>query len=1019
MRAPEGARPRALNRLWWLLILSCHGLMGQHAGGVFYQLTTRNGLSSNRSTAVIQDHKGYYWIATEDGLNRFDGTSCKIYRSVKDDNNSLSNNSCNYLLEDAQENIWIGTQEGISIYNSREGKFKRVYFHHPTISFEHLNSIRGIAKDDRDNIYMCSYGLWQYNTRTGKWRNYFHDSTNPASLPAGLVFSPVYDSLNKGLWMKSSSGFVFFDRDAGKFYHKSYNPKALLLLKEDCDDSRMVMDHNNQLWFFDPQSFFLESYSVASNRINVSAYRTNGSISDISTDDENRIWIHYWNRATAIYSPDKKTTDSTFLQFYHQKSALSRMACSVYTDKNRIYWICSKKGVSIFNARAQAVNYYTIDMESQPADDSHIGITCLAEEDERFLWIGTNLGMYRFNFSSKRLIKVKDPFETDHYIRCLYLQADSILWIGGQSALARYDIKNEKMIQYTPFLSPIQSIYPGPEDQVWIGTWINGLYKLSSSGKLLQHLEKGPDPAKSLFSNYLLCISGGKHEPYFWLGYNGGNGYSKVSANSESFQHFKIETRNDHKISNSVNCITEDKDGDLWIGTFGSGLFRFSARSQTYSGFDQTEGLSGDYINALYADDSARIWISTCNGLDILDTRTHTVLNTGIDLEQSSNDLVANCLVRKNKKLLFFARNRIVEVSPVSFLQPAFPSTLLLNSFKIFDKEIFLPDTANKQTVRLSYRQNFFSFEYSLLKPDPEGYVQYAYLLEGFDPDWNEVRYRHFANYTNVPPGHYTLRIKAADLTGSWTYFSKPVDIIISPPFWIEWWFIVLVCTLTIALVYAFFKWRISQVRKVYDLRSDISKDLHDQIGATLTSISLLSEVAKIERNSEDQDSTVLNKIGAYSREMIAEMNDIVWAINPLNDSFDKIIDRMQNFAMPFLASKYIQFSFQCEEKAKEVSLNMKQRKNLYLIFKESLNNAAKYSRCTEVNVSLKQAGLILRMEIRDNGVGFGSSVEGSGNGMRNMRQRAMEMNGKLELNPEQGKGTHIVLEFPITQNAH
>lgn len=1018
MKVSATGYSRVLYFLLWLLLLIHHESLGQQEAGVFFQLTTKNGLSSNRTTEVIQDRKGYYWIGTEDGLNRFDGTTCKVFRTIKDDSNSLSNNYCMFLLEDDLGNIWIGTKEGVSVYFPEQGRFKRIYFHHPTIPGERLNSIKGLAKDNQGNIYICSYGMWQYNTYTHKWRNYSHESGDKASMPAGYLFTPIFDNLNKGLWMKSSEGYVFFDCSSCKFYSRTYNPKMLQLLNENCDDSRMVKDQFNCLWVYNPDNLLLESYSISKNKIYMSPFKSIGAVSDLSADNENRIWVHYWNQSTSIYSPDKKTTDSSFLKYYHRKSALSRMAVSVFTDKSGYFWICSKKGVSIFNAQEQAAIYYTINPDNQPAEDSHLVITCLSEQNEKMLWVGTNFGLYQFELPRLQLRKFRNPFIKDFFIHSILLQGDSILWIGGQAALARYNIKKDKLVQYIPFGSPVQSISSLYKDQIWIGTWANGLYEYAPSGKLIQHIVKEKEPGKGLVSDYLLCLAGAQEESCFWVGYNGGSGFSKVSPGQESFKHFKVDPGTDPKISNSVTSITEDKSGGLWMGTFGSGLVYYNIHNGKYTAYSQNEGLSGSYVNAVFSDDSDRIWISTSNGLDILDARTRTVLNTEIDLEQNNNDLIANCVQRKNKKLLFFARNRIVEISPAIYMRSQYTSTLLLNSFKIFDKEIFLPDSAGKQILNLSYRQNFFSFEYSLLKPDPDRNVQYAYMLEGFDSGWNYVRYRHFANYTNVPPGNYIFRIKATDISGRWTYYSRPAEIVISPPFWKEWWFIAPMAALAVTLIYLLFRWRVRQIRKMYILRSGISKDLHDQIGATLTSISFLSEVAKKQTPSADEAVVTLDKIGDYSRDMIAEMNDIVWAINPMNDSFEKIIDRMQNFAVPFLASKEIQFCFTCDERVRSVALNMQQRKNLYLIFKESVNNAAKYSGCREVMVSLQKANSYLQLEIKDNGFGFLLSGKNQGNGLRNMRQRAGEVNGRLEIHSKPGSGTGILLVIPITQNA-
>lgn len=193
---------------------------------------------------------------------------------------------------------------------------------------------------------------------------------------------------------------------------------------------------------------------------------------------------------------------------------------------------------------------------------------------------------------------------------------------------------------------------------------------------------------------------------------------------------------------------------------------------------------------------------------------------------------------------------------------------------------------------------------------------------------------------------------------------------------------------------------------------------MHDEVGATLTSISFLSEVAKKQLDHETSNAPALDKIGEYSRSMIAEMNDIVWAINPANDKFDKIVDRMQNFASPLLALRNIQFHFTADESLKATVLSMQQRKNLYLVFKEAINNAAKYSDASSVLVKIRRSNHSISMEISDNGTGFNAAKTGNGNGLNNMQSRINEINGKFFIGSFDGGGTQIQAEIPITQNA-
>jgi len=226
---------------------------------------------------------------------------------------------------------------------------------------------------------------------------------------------------------------------------------------------------------------------------------------------------------------------------------------------------------------------------------------------------------------------------------------------------------------------------------------------------------------------------------------------------------------------------------------------------------------------------------------------------------------------------------------------------------------------------------------------------------------------------------------------------------------------------LLIILSFFFYRhYRTRQKLKLQTLRNKISQDLHDEVGATLTSISFLSEVVKKQTgNGQSPAHENIEKIGEFSREMIGEMNDIVWAINPANDKFEKIEDRMQNFASTLLAAKNIQFNFRTDGQIKNILLGMQQRKNLYLIFKEAVNNAAKYADCSIMTVRICKEDHHILLNIADNGKGFILADCADGNGLKNMQARAAEVNGKINIESRPGKGTSISLSIPITQNAY
>ena len=295
--------------------------------------------------------------------------------------------------------------------------------------------------------------------------------------------------------------------------------------------------------------------------------------------------------------------------------------------------------------------------------------------------------------------------------------------------------------------------------------------------------------------------------------------------------------------------------------------------------------------------------------------------------------------------------------------------------------------------------------------------MYYRYRLKEKEP-WTRVQGVNTVLYNALPAGDYRFEVQSSYDNHTWSQ-SAVYDFTIQQPWWKNRWFYVALALLTACILYFIYLYRIRQLKKMHQLRTKISQDLHDEVGATLTSISFLSEVAR--KQTSDTDAPVvktLDKIGEYSREMIGEINDIVWAINPANDKFDKITDRMKNFALPLLSAKNIRLEFKADDELLNYSLGMEQRKNLYLVFKEAVNNAAKYADCTAIEVNFLKEKSSLVLSIADNGKGFNAEEMKNGNGLKNMKLRAKEIKAAFQIQSATGEGTLILLQMPITQNA-
>jgi signal transduction histidine kinase len=283
------------------------------------------------------------------------------------------------------------------------------------------------------------------------------------------------------------------------------------------------------------------------------------------------------------------------------------------------------------------------------------------------------------------------------------------------------------------------------------------------------------------------------------------------------------------------------------------------------------------------------------------------------------------------------------------------------------------------------------------------------------DPDWIFSDTRRNVTYSKLAPGQYTFKVKASNSDGVWNGTGKQLQITITPPWWQQTWFILLCLLVTITILYFIDRYERNRKKQLEAVRARISRDLHDDMGSTLQSISVMSEIARMKSQSDNQQESIpfIEKIGSASREMVEKINDIVWAVNPKNDHFENILLHMRAFGGELLAGKDIALHFKADSGLNNIRLSMENRKSFFLVYKEALNNAYKYSSAKNVRVDISKAHQTLTLVVADDGVGFNMDedrLRTGGNGLKNMKTRAAEMNGIVSITSAPGQGTRVSL---------
>jgi signal transduction histidine kinase len=343
------------------------------------------------------------------------------------------------------------------------------------------------------------------------------------------------------------------------------------------------------------------------------------------------------------------------------------------------------------------------------------------------------------------------------------------------------------------------------------------------------------------------------------------------------------------------------------------------------------------------------------------------------------------------------------------------PPDVTITDFKISNTFLPVDSLLSLPKIQLAATENSFSFYFAALSYIERDKLTYYYRMVGLDKTWTRADRQYYINYSLLPPGHYTFQVYCEDIDGTRSKNITQISIYIQPPFWRSYWFLSCVLFMVALLIYVFHSLRVKRLLAVEKLRNRVARDLHDDMGSTLSTINILSSMAKSRIGSDPVRTTeYLGKISDNSQRMMDAMDDIVWSIKPSNDSMQKIAARMREFATNVLEAKEIELDFRVDESVFDTTLDMEARRDFFLVFKEAINNAAKYSKASMVvvRVGLHSRRLVLLVE--DNGVGFDPELADSGNGLGNMRKRADALHGRLQFISRPGEGTHITLNVPV-----
>ncbi len=1049
---------------FYLLILSpifCTILNAQSTDLNFERILSDKGLSQNTIHYILQDKQGYMWFATEDGLDKYDGYNFTVYKNNPNNVNSIPDNFIWTLYEDKNGIMWIGSNSGgLSKFNIQTETFTNYKYRPNNPNGISNNNVRAILEDKKGNLWIGTEGggLNKFNVKKNIFTHYLHDPKNSNSLSNNVVLS-LYEDNSGILWIGTNEGIDKFNISKNEFssYRSVQNDThslsndVILSIYRGSQGILWVGTLNGLNRFDEKQNLFTRYLTGPQNSIDIN----NNRINSILEDEYNVIWV---GTGSGLYQFDRK--EKKFVNINQISTNPSNLSnnnvLSLYEDNSGLIWIgTAEDGVVKFDRERMKFLHYKHE-PNNPNSLSHNTIRAIYQDSSGMLWIGTlGGGLNIYDKSRNKFIDYKHSSDnkfsiSDNSVSAISKDKDGNFWVGtwggGLNEVVNYSHKSYNNLKFKHFLhsssnsnsvsdNVIQSIYQDSHGRIWIGTGY-GLDLYDKQKNRFVNFINNPNDSNSISNNLVQsCIHDDK-SGNLWVGT--WDGLNKILINPNSsieniksnikFVHYTNKPNDKFSLSdNRVISMYEDEQGNLWFGTYGGGLneLPLDQVNKSNSGnvrfirYSINDGLTSNIIYGILGDDEGNLWLSTDNGLSKFNPDTKVFRNYFESDGLQSNQFFWGARFRGlNGELFFGGTNGVNAFYPSSLRDNKHVPPIVITSFQIFNKPVEagvhgspLTETISEtKKIKLTYNQNVFSFEFAALDFTSPNKNQYAYMMKGFDDNWIYSGNRRFVTYTNLDPGTYEFKVKGSNNDGIWNEKGVSLTIIILPPFWKTWWFILLSILFGGGFIVLFISYRIKHLLDIERFRTKLAADLHDNIGSSLTEISILSEVIskKLESAAEDVKRS-LRMISDNSRNLIDNMSDIVWLVNPKRDSLYDLILRLRDTYTEL--SSYASISFRSEniKSLEKVSLSMEHRQHLYLIFKEGINNCITHSGCTEISLDAFVKGKKLEMILKDNGKGFNLNEESSGNGLGNIKRRAEAIGGSVNITSNKGEGTTLI----------
>lgn len=816
------------------------------------RISTDQGLSQVTVYAIFQDRAGFMWFGTEDGLNRYDGYTFKVYKRDPKDPRSLSANTVRAIFEDSAGRLWVGTDGGLNLFDRSTGQF--THFRHDPDDPSSLSNdtVTVIFEDASGELWVGTEGgLNRFNPGSGAFTRYQNDPADPQSLSHDSVSAILEDSDGK-LWVATLGGGLNLlakaDRSLGAFTHLRHLPQQANSPASD-EVTSIIFSRASELWI--------------------------GTLGGLDVLDlQTGQYTHYVNDPT------------------EPRSLVADWVSKVFEDSSGMMWVGTNAGLELFDRQARRFTHYRYD-PSDLHSPSPGDVISIAEDASGVLWFGTNIGgLNKLDLKMSRFTHYRqNPDDPDslgsNAVWGVYEDSSGGVWVAASrtsetnGGLYRLDRASDGFTHYGPESKNPDSlsapsalvVYQDSSGDLWVGTYGGGLNKMEAADLARQdvrftHYRHDPDGPASLGSDIVWAIledTAGMlwfgvfeagldrydpqtgafthytHDPgdptslssnlvlalyqdragTMWVGTT--QGLDQFNPQAGSFKHYRNDPANPASLaSNAVPVIFEDSSGAFWIGT-DDGLDLFDREKETFTHYSEVDGLANDAVAGILEDQNGYLWISSSKGLSRFNPRSGEFKNYDVRDGLQSDEFNRGAYAKgRDGRMYFGGVNGVTAFYPADITDNPQAPSVVLTDFRIFNKPVAPGERSplqqpieETQALTLSYWDYVFSFEFAALDYSISQKNRYAYMLEGFDEEWIETdSARRFASYANIPSGKYTFRVKGANNDGVWNEDGAALQLTITPPPWLTWWAYLLYALALFGIAAAVYRYRTRELQR-------------------------------------------------------------------------------------------------------------------------------------------------------------------------------------------------------------